>query len=70
MLNILSWADVCKNFKITVDAKKEECINVHISKDKMMKFNEISLGLYIWSLAVKVEVKILTNPFLLIIFLT
>ena len=46
--NILSWADVRKKFRITSDTDKEDSINVHLSRNKIMKFVEISSGLYIW----------------------
>ena len=61
MLNILPWPDVCKKFRITVDTDTDTCINIHLSKDKIMKLSEISSGLYIWSpVVIKVD-KLISN---------
>ena len=49
MLNILLWVDMHKYFRITVNTHKENCINTHLFKKRVMKFKEIEAGLYIWS---------------------
>lgn len=47
MVNILSWADVRKKFRITADTAKEATIFVHMEDGKKLKFEEIGSGLYL-----------------------
>ena len=47
MLNILSFKDVRNKFRITVDTAIENTINVHISQDKVLRFEEVESGLYL-----------------------
>ena len=47
-LNILSWADVRKKFRITSDTAVSNSIKVHIEGDKTMEFEEVGSGLYMW----------------------
>ena len=47
-MNIISFSDMRKRFRITVDTSKEAAILVHIGNEKVMKFLEIRAGLYIW----------------------
>ena len=49
MLNILSFKDVRKRFRITVDTSVENAICVHMDDGKVMKFNEVESGLYLLS---------------------
>ena len=48
MLNILSFAEVRKKFRITMDTNKETSMNVHLENNKIMKFKEVSSGLYLY----------------------
>ena len=47
MVNILSYADVRKRFRITSDTEKDSCINVHMDDGRTMKFREVKSGLYL-----------------------
>ena len=47
MLNILSFKDVRNKFRITVDTAIENTINVHISQNKVLRFEEVESGLYL-----------------------
>ena len=49
MLNILSFKDVRKRFRVTVDTSVENAICVHMDDGKVMKFNEVESGLYLLS---------------------
>lgn len=49
LLNILSFKDVRKRFRITVDTAVENVICVHISEEKVLKFVEVSNGVYMWN---------------------
>ena len=48
MLNILAWCDVQKKFRITVDTDKGAYIKVHLSDTKVMYFEEVESGLYMF----------------------
>ena len=48
MLKILLWSDVQKRFCITVDTGEEAFICVHLNKDKIMYFDEVQSGLYMF----------------------
>ena len=48
MINILSFADVRKRFRVTIDIEKESCFLVHTGKSKPLHFNEVGSGLYIF----------------------
>ena len=47
MLNILSFKDVRKRFKVTVDTSIENAICVHTDDGKVLKFVEVESGLYL-----------------------
>ena len=47
MLNILTFADVRKKFKVTMDTSKGACFNVHLQDEKVIKFVEIRSGMYL-----------------------
>ena len=47
MLNILSFKEVRKRFRITVDTAVESTINVHIDELTVLKFEEVESGLYL-----------------------
>ena len=47
MLNILSFKDVRKRFKVTVYTSVENAICVHIDDGKVLKFAEVESGLYL-----------------------
>jgi len=46
-VNILSFADVARKFRITMDTESESAIYVRISKQQVIKFNEVKNGLYV-----------------------
>ena len=46
MLNILSFKDVRKHFRITIDTAVENCINVHLMDGTVLRFEEVESGLY------------------------
>jgi len=46
-LNILSFAEVSRKFRITIDTAQESAIYVHISQNKVIKFKEVKNGLYV-----------------------
>ena len=48
MINILSFADVRRRFRITIDTEVESCFLVHTGKGKPLRFNEVSTGLYLF----------------------
>ena len=48
MLNILAWCNIRKNFRITVDTNEGAYIKVHSSDSKVMYFEEIESGLYMF----------------------
>ena len=41
MINILSFADVRKRFRVTIDTEKQSCFLVHTGKSKPLHFNEV-----------------------------
>ena len=49
MLNILSFRDVRKRFRVTVDTSIENAICVHVDGGKVLKFVEVESGLYLLS---------------------
>jgi hypothetical protein len=49
MLNILSFKDVRKRFRVTVDTGVEAAICVHLDDGKVLKFKEVESGLYLLS---------------------
>ena len=48
MLNILSFAEVQKKFRITIDTNKSATMNVHIGNGKNIQFQELEEGLYMF----------------------
>ena len=48
-LNILSFKDIRKRFRITVDTSVENAICVHMDDGKVLKFKEVESGLYLLS---------------------
>ena len=48
LMNILSLSNMRKRFRIAMDMGKDAAILVHIVENKVMKFIEVCLGLYIW----------------------
>ena len=48
MINILSFADVRKRFRITIDTNEESCFLVHTGRNKPLRFNEVETGLYLF----------------------
>ena len=48
MINILSFADVRKRFRITIDTEKESTFLVHIGRGRPLRFNEVDSGLYLF----------------------
>ena len=50
MLNILAWSDVRKHYRITADTDKENAISVHMRDGSIIKFHEVSSGLYMYSM--------------------
>ena len=50
MLNILAWSDVRKHYRITADTAKENAISVHMKDGSIIKFEEVSSGLYMYSM--------------------
>ena len=48
MINILSFADMRKRFRITIDTKKESCFLVHTGRGKPLRFDEVETGLYLF----------------------
>ena len=54
MLNILSFVEVRKKFKITMDTYKKTSMIVHLENNKIMRFNEMPLGLYLFKGKMKV----------------
>ena len=49
MLNILSFRDVMRRFKVTSDTSVENSICVHMEDGKVLKFKETDSGLYLLS---------------------
>ena len=49
MVNILSFSDVRKLFRITMDTDVENTINAHVGEWKLMKFKELESGLHLFS---------------------
>ena len=47
MLNIMSFKDVRKHFRITIDTDVENTVNVHLKCGKVLKFEEVESGLYL-----------------------
>ena len=48
MINILSWADVSRKFRITTDTSIGQYITVYLSDQRKMNFEEVSTGLYLF----------------------
>ena len=48
MLNILSFAEVRKTFRITMDTNEETSMIVRLKNNKIMRSNEVSSGLYLF----------------------
>ena len=48
MINILSWADVSRKFRITADTAMGKYITVHLSDTRKMIFEEVGSGLYLF----------------------
>ena len=48
-VNILSFKDVRKRFRVTVDTAVKNAIRVHLDDGKVMKFKEVESGLYLLS---------------------
>ena len=48
MLNTTLFSDMRKKFRITMDTSEEIAILVHLGNGTVMKFSEVSAGLYIW----------------------
>ena len=46
MINILSFADVRKRFRITIDTEEESTFLVHTGKGRPLRFNKVASGLY------------------------
>ena len=46
LLNILSFSDVSKRFRITVDTKRDNSINVHLDDGNVLSFKCMNNGLY------------------------
>jgi len=49
LMNILSFKDARKVFRLTADTAEENCIVVHVGESKVLKFYEVTSGLYMWS---------------------
>ena len=49
MVNILSFADIRKRFRVTIDSQKEAIITVHLDEEKTVKFTEVASGLYLYN---------------------
>ena len=47
MLNILSFTEVRKKFRITMDTNKETSMILHLENNKIMRYNEVLSGLYV-----------------------
>ena len=47
MINILAWSNVREISCITVNTAKEDAINAHIGKERVIKFVEVESGLYL-----------------------
>ena len=47
MLNILSFKDVRKHFRVTMDTSVENVIKVHLKCGNVIKFEEVDSGLYL-----------------------
>ena len=50
--NIISLADLSKNYRVTMDTAKEKTMIVHL-KDKQVKFSQMPGGLYARNLKLK-----------------
>ena len=48
MVNILTWSDVNKSFRITADTSLGKYITIHLGKGRTMVFNEVDSGLYLY----------------------
>ena len=48
MLNILSFAEVRKQFRITIYTEKSATMKIHIGNGKIMQFQELEEGLYMF----------------------
>ena len=48
MINILSFAEVCKVYRITIDTDIAATMNVHLHNGNIMTFTEVDSGLYIF----------------------
>ena len=48
MLNISSFAEVRKKIGITIDTNKSATMNAHIGNGKIMQFQELEEGLYMF----------------------
>ena len=47
MLNILSFKDVRKHFRVIIDTSVENVIKVHLKCGNVIKFEEVESGLYL-----------------------
>ena len=45
-MNILSMSDMTNNFRVTMDSMVENCINVHLEDETVLKFSNVGKGLY------------------------
>ena len=48
MLNTLSFVEVRKKFRIAIDTDKSATMNVHIGNGKIVQFQELEEGLYMF----------------------
>ena len=48
MINILSWADVSRKFRITADTNLGKYITVHLTPQRKMVSEEVASGLYLF----------------------
>ena len=39
MVNIISWSDVCKKYRITTDTSVDNTINLHVRKKKLLSLS-------------------------------
>ena len=49
LMNMFSFQDVRKRFRVTMDTGEENAIIVHLDEGKVVKFLETDNGLYIWT---------------------
>ena len=48
MINILLFADVKRQFRVTIDMEIDSCFLIHTGKGKPVQFNEVSSRLYLF----------------------